>query len=197
MATAGNSGTREGFYNKKGGYNLHFEVLESKEELKWIKTGDLNFQFAEEYWRIDPERFFSRSFGVVWVESSGNLFDSWRKHHYSRNAKNFVNRSEINDMKAEKKGWEKIGFILSRVHRQGSEKELYHWKYVNEDGREAILDNNDNLIMDSLNGATYNYGKNLLSHAGKDWLPYIIWGNTDKDPSEWYHRIYGTYHTEE
>ncbi len=196
IATAGRSGTRQGFYNHKGGYTLHFEVLQSKKELDWIKTGDFDHRSTSETWRIDPEKFFSRSFGVVWVETGGNFFDSWRKHHYSRNAKNFVDRSEIKDMKVEKKGWRKIGFLFSRYHRQGKEIELYHWKYVNKDGREAILDNDGNLIMDSLNGATYNYGKGYFEHFYKDMIPYVIWGNAPTDdPTSWYHRIYGTYHT--
>lgn len=62
IGTSAKCGTRQGFYNHKGGFELHFEVLQSKEELKWLKTAPLDFQFAEEHWRIDPECFFSRPF---------------------------------------------------------------------------------------------------------------------------------------
>jgi hypothetical protein len=195
IGTAGRSGTRQGFYNHKGGYTLHFEVLQSKEELTWLKTGSLDFRCVSETWRINPERFFRRSVDVVWIEVVGNFFDSKRQGHFSRNKHNIVDRSKIEDIINEKKGWDKKGFLSSRYHRQGSEKQLYHWKYVNKDGREAILDNERNLIIDSLNGGTYNFGKNCFTHIYRDWIPYVIWGNTTKDPTSSTQRLYGTYHT--
>ena len=59
IGTSGNSGTRQGFYNRKGGYTLHFEVLQSSAALKWVKTGDLDFRSVSESLRTDPERFLS------------------------------------------------------------------------------------------------------------------------------------------
>ena len=196
IATAGRSGTKQGFYDHKGGYTLHFEVLQSKKELDWIKTGSLDFRCTSETWRIDPERFFNRSFLVLWVEVVGEFFDSKRSDHYNRNIGREVYRSEIWDIRNEKKGWEKKGYMASRYHRQGKESQLYHWKYVNEDGREAILDNDYNLVKSSLNKGTYNYGKGPM-HVPLDMAPYIILGNTPDDPSSWYQRILGTYHTQE
>ena len=64
IGTVGNSGTKQGFYNKKGGYKLHFEVLQSKEELDWVSSGPLDFRCTSETWRIDPECFLGRPFGV-------------------------------------------------------------------------------------------------------------------------------------
>jgi hypothetical protein len=197
IATAGNSGTSHGYYGKKGGYNLHFEVLESSAVLKWVKTGPLDHYFASESKRIDPERFFRRSCEVVWLEKAGNFFALLKHLHYIRNTFNDIDPSEIKDIINEKKGWKKLGFFKSRLHKQGSAKELYHWKYKNKDGREAVLDNDEKLVTGSLNKGTYNYGSGP-EHAFQDWLPYIIWGNTrDDDPTSWFHRLWGTYHTKE
>ena len=63
IGTIGNSGTREGFYNKKGGYKLHFEALQSNVKLKWVSSGPLDHRSTSETWRIDPEKFLSRSAG--------------------------------------------------------------------------------------------------------------------------------------
>ena len=197
IGSSGRSGTRQGFYNHKGGYKLHFEVIESSAVLNWVKKGSLDFRCTSESWRIDPERFFRRSSEVVWLEKAGNFIALLKHLHYIRNTHNVVDPSEIDDMKKGSKGWKKLGFFKSRLHRQGSAIELYHWKYKNKDGREAVLDNKGKLVKSSLNKGTYNYGKGL-EHVFQDWIPYVIWGNTiDDDPTSWYHRLYGTYHTKE
>ena len=61
IATIGRSGTRQGFYDKKGGYKLHFEVLQSKDMLDWACSGPLDFRCVSETWRIDPVKFLSRT----------------------------------------------------------------------------------------------------------------------------------------
>ena len=63
--------------------------------------------------------------------------------------------------------------------------------YLHKDGhREAVYDSSDNLVTDDENQGSYNYyhpHKQPLRHFWYDTLPWIIWGNTEKDstsPSE-------------
>ncbi len=64
IGTSGRSGTKQGYYDHKGGYKLHFEVIKSFKELKWVRTGSLDFHCVSEDERIDPESFLRRPFGV-------------------------------------------------------------------------------------------------------------------------------------
>ena len=64
IGTSGRSGTRQDFYNRKGGYELHFEVIKSPTELYWVKAGYLDYHFAAENRRMDPESFLRSPFGV-------------------------------------------------------------------------------------------------------------------------------------
>jgi hypothetical protein len=64
IGSSGRTGTRQDFYNHKGGYELQFEVLQSKKELKWVSSGPLDFHFASESKRTNPE-IFLRSFKAL------------------------------------------------------------------------------------------------------------------------------------
>jgi hypothetical protein len=63
--------------------------------------------------------------------------------------------------------------------------------YLHKDGhKEAVYDSSGNLVTDDENQASYNYyhpHKQPLRHFLCDTLPWILWGNTEKDstsPSE-------------
>ncbi len=58
IGSSGRTGTRQGHYNWKGGYELHFEVISSSEGIKWL---NLDAHFAAMSKRKDPERFLRRS----------------------------------------------------------------------------------------------------------------------------------------
>ncbi len=62
IGTSGRTGTRQDFYNRNGGYELHFELIKSSTELTWVKAGNLDFHFADENKRKDPERFIRSPF---------------------------------------------------------------------------------------------------------------------------------------
>ncbi len=190
IGTSGRSGTRQGYYNWKGGYGLHFEVLKAPREL--TSAGLIRAYANKDLYRKDPERFLRSTF-VVAVDVS--YFEGWKGDHYNRNMDNLVDPEEIYEIIEEKNGWFMVGFVASKYHRQGSESEIYHWKYVNKDGREAVLDNNKKLIESPLNKGTFNHGKWIGGHFTKDMIPYIFWGNSPDDPSSPKHRIVGNYHT--
>ncbi len=61
IATSGRSGTKLGFYRMKGGYKLHFEVLQSYKKLDWVSSAPLDFHCVSEDKRTNPEDFLSRS----------------------------------------------------------------------------------------------------------------------------------------
>lgn len=63
IGTSGRTGTKQDFKNWKGGYHLHFEVIESNKELMWKNSE--NTGVAAGKYRIDPRKYFHRSFGHV------------------------------------------------------------------------------------------------------------------------------------
>ena len=75
-------------------------------------------------------------------------------------------------------------------------------KYTMSDGKggsfELIYDSNGNLVTDEVNKGTYNFAdpkglKGKLMHGAKDLLPYLIFGNSEDDPTTMWERITGSY----
>jgi murein DD-endopeptidase MepM/ murein hydrolase activator NlpD len=71
IGTSGRSGTSQGYYDRKGGYELHFEVIQSYKELDWVRTGPLDFHSVSEDKRTDPEIFLSHSSSRYAIEYKG------------------------------------------------------------------------------------------------------------------------------
>ena len=71
IATSGRTGTRQGFYNRKGGYTLHFEVIQSYKMLNWVRTAPLDFHSVSEDKRTDPKEFLSHSSSRYAIEYKG------------------------------------------------------------------------------------------------------------------------------
>ena len=64
----GNSGTKAGFDKKEKGFKLHFEVLESKSELRnWDMTVKTDYGIQKQTFRVNPESF---------LKAKGKLFVS-------------------------------------------------------------------------------------------------------------------------
>ncbi len=66
IGTSGRTGTRQGHYNWKGGYGLHFEVLKSPRELTF--AGLRRAYVNKELYRRDPEGFLRSSFKTVFAD---------------------------------------------------------------------------------------------------------------------------------
>lgn len=69
----GNTGTRAGFDKKNSGYKLHFEVIESKNEIStWPMRLETDYGIQNQIYRKDPEKFLRSTFAVLWVGSNGS-----------------------------------------------------------------------------------------------------------------------------
>ncbi len=59
-------------------------------------------------------------------------------------------------------------------------------------GQEGIYDENDNLVNDNVNQGTVNYAdpeSNPVGHVIVDVVPYVVWGNTEEDPTSFRERL--------
>lgn len=65
--------------------------------------------------------------------------------------------------------------------------------FLHADGhKEAVFDPAGNLVRDSANMASYNYfhpQEQPLRHFVADTLPWIVWGNTEDDPTSTTERL--------
>ncbi|GHU33923.1 hypothetical protein FACS1894172_13440 [Spirochaetia bacterium] len=88
-----------------------------------------------------------------------------------------------------------VRYILSRtfennIHKMRGEKE--NKVYTNKDGREAVYDKNGNLVTNSYNLGTYNYGSydEPIQKFLVDIAPWLLWGSTRDDPTSFDERLY-------
>ena len=132
-----------------------------------------------------------------------------KEEHYSRNR--FQERYSYNNVQdAKKNGFTQLGIStgedpegLDACHENGiaipnangnnkyTKRDKYGGSY------ELIYDSNGNLVTDEVNKGTYNFVdpkgiKGKLGHAVKDVIPYIIYGNSENDPSTPSERLMGT-----
>ena len=65
-------------------------------------------------------------------------------------------------------------------------------RFVSEDGHiEAIYDCDGNLVVSDEDMGSYNFvpsGESWIGHGIYDVLPWILYGNTPEDSTEWYER---------
>ena len=130
-------------------------------------------------------------FGLLRTAAGEALEDHVKEKHYGRNQYNVdlpQNRDE-----AIARGWETE---LADCHQNTVQpNEKPHIKYVSPDGkREVIFDHSgDRVITADEDIGTYNYADPdlWLEHFAVDVLPWIVYGNTPEDPTEWYERIGG------
>jgi hypothetical protein len=89
-----------------------------------------------------------------------------------------------------------IRYILKNTYENNIHKmrgETENVVYVNEDGREAVFDENGNLVTNSYNRGSFNFYSNEKEPIKKflvDIAPWLKWGNTQDDPTSFYERLY-------
>ena len=151
---------------------------------------------------VDPIRD-GRNWYCYVVNDPVNYVDLWglisKEEHYNRNDYN------INLPKTEAEAitnpniWTKLT----------EDKDIYHemWtdysvnpqnnnKYVAEDGREVVFDENGDIVLDPVNRGTYNFEdplSNPIGHFFEDVLPYYLWGNSEDDPTTFWERLTASY----
>ena len=107
-----------------------------------------------------------------------------KEAHFSRNENNINLPETQND--AKDAGWN--DGVAANCHQFTAEAGE-NVKYVSPDGkREAIYDSNGILVTSDEDVGTYNYipSGNVFESVGHffvDILPWIIWGNSEKDPT--------------
>jgi RHS repeat-associated protein len=96
--------------------------------------------------------------------------------HYNRNDYNMEAPSL--DAALNRRGpWNRKPWWQSIYHRYGPGNER-NMKFVSDDGHhESIFRPDGTAVRDCTNGATYNYGTNLVSHFFYDMVPYYLMGN--------------------
>ena len=63
--------------------------------------------------------------------------------------------------------------------------------WVHEDGREAVFDENDELVENHFNQGSYNYAnskKSPFGHFVLDTFPWLLWGSSPDDPTSFSER---------
>jgi hypothetical protein len=79
----------------------------------------------------------------------------------------------------------------NNIHKMRGETE--NTVYMHDDGREAVMDKNGNLVTNSYNKGSFNYYSNTNEPIKKflfDIAPWLKWGNTEDDPTSFNERLY-------
>lgn len=88
-----------------------------------------------------------------------------------------------------------INYILkytyeNHIHKMRGEED--NKVYTKETGEEAVFDKEGNLVTNSWNKGSFNYGaySKPINKFEVDILPWLIWGNTREDPTTFDERFY-------
>ena len=122
-----------------------------------------------------------------------------KEEHYARNELNDVSeaggeewmRTVLSDADS---GWSQAKISESIYHTPdpfNTDQSKWNIKLINEDGREVVLDPNNDycVVTDPRYMGTYNYStvdgspEAYYMHSIKDVLPYLAWGNSEEDES--------------
>jgi hypothetical protein len=79
----------------------------------------------------------------------------------------------------------------NNIHKMRGETE--NEVYVHKDGSEAVYDKDGDLVTNSYNKGSFNYYSNETEPIKKfifDIAPWILWGNTEDDPTTFNERLY-------
>ncbi len=134
-----------------------------------------------------------------------------KEEHYNRNDYQKDKMYETRKQ-AEEKGFKQLADShgknaesLDNCHEngRGNPSPSGNDKYILEDEKhsgasyELIYDSNGKLVTDPVNMGTYNFANpsgilGCIEHAILDVAPYLIWGNSEKDPTDIFERTAGT-----
>lgn len=125
-------------------------------------------------------------------EEAGKVLENEIKRiHYGRNQYN-VDLPRTEEIAKDWK-WETE---MANCHQFTADGERYV-KYVSPDGKREVIfnENGDRVITADEDVGTYNYADPDLgiAHTIVDILPWLVYGNTPEDTTEWYQRIGGLF----
>lgn len=108
-----------------------------------------------------------------------------KAQHYNRNRSMPLEILPKSPEEAEQWGWN--DGVAADCH-QFTSPDKTNRKYVSPDGKlEAIFDKNGNLVTASEDCGTYNFSdptEDPIGHFYMDVLPWIVWGNDEKDSTD-------------
>ena len=123
------------------------------------------------------------------------LEDHVKEKHYERNQQN-VDLPKTAD---EAKAWD-WKTVAANCHQFTAENGERYVKYVSPDGKREVIFNEkgDRVITADEDEGTYNYADPdwKFQHGILDVLPWIVYGNTPQDTTEWYQRVGGLFNFE-
>lgn len=110
--------------------------------------------------------------------------------HYSRNDRMPVGSLPQSPEMAQARGWD--GNVGVACH-QFTSPDRSNVKYVSPDGHsEVIYDRSGNIVTASEDVGTYNFSdsrQDPVGHFYQDVLPWILWGNDEKDSTDMRQRL--------
>ena len=116
----------------------------------------------------------------------------FKEIHFARNNKQ---KSDVNysDISASDSGFRKLPSEKSIFHQIGRGNENNE-KWTNNKGEEYVFNPSTNppkLVTNAANIGTYNYRpeSDVMGHYVSDVLPYLLWGNSESDPTTFEERI--------
>ena len=128
----------------------------------------------------------------IFLIESGLTEKQYKEIHFARNnrQKPDVNYSDIS---ASDSGFRKLSPEKSIFHRIGPGNENNE-KWTNTKGEEYVFNLSTNppkLVTDAANIGTYNYRpeSDIFGHYLLDVLPYLLWGNSEFDPTTFERRV--------
>ena len=128
----------------------------------------------------------------IFLTESGLTEKQYKEIHFARNNKQ---KSDVNysDISASDSGFRKLSPEKSIFHQIGPGNQKNE-KWTNAKGEEYVFNPSTNppkLVTDSANIGTYNYRpeSDIFGHYLLDVLPYLLWGNSEFDPTTFEKRV--------
>ena len=171
---------------------LKEEFNDAGEEVdKWIRELEQTIDDLERYTVLLVTKAYHTVFGY---EGSTDDCIGWiptREQHYDRNSNMPVENLPQSPSEAADLGWDDS--VAANCH-QFTAGDQPNEKWVSPDGKyEVIFDSSGRIVTAPEDYGTYNYcdpNDDPVGHAIKDVVPWVLWGNSEDDETEWYERLY-------
>lgn len=134
------------------------------------------------------------------ISAKENILSVFKKSYSEKNLESCLKKGlkKLNvNLKEEipEENLQAINFILkhtyeNNIHKMRGEEE--NKVYTKDTGEEAVFDKDGKLVTNSWNKGSYNYGKyeKPIQKFQLDIWPWLVWGNTRDDPTNFKERFY-------
>ena len=142
---------------------------------------------------VEMEKYIDMKMQMdIFLTESGLTEKQYKEIHFARNNKQ---KPDVNysDISASDSGFRKLSPEKSIFHQIGPGNENNE-KWTNAKGEEYVFNPSTNppkLVTDAANIGTYNYRpeSDISGHYLLDILPYLLWGNSEFDPTTFEKRV--------